>query len=191
MSSAQNIGFAWRRAAIIVFPEIDLSSATNALGTWRDNKSLTTFNNIDLSNATDLRQTWYGCSALNSFNNINLGGGTNYLETLRLCTSLDSVNVTAWGTPTSINSIHQNCTNLKYTTIYNCNMTSCIDIDLAFYLTTLSTGNYDQILLSWSAQTVLTNRSFLTSSKYSSAGLVGRNILTGTYTWSITDGGLE
>ncbi|MFH0870092.1 MAG: BspA family leucine-rich repeat surface protein [archaeon] len=61
-----------------------------------------------------------------------------------------------------------------------------------FYRVTLSTDNYDSLLLGWSNQTVKGNVTFHGgNSKYSSAGLVGRNILINDYDWKITDGSLE
>ena len=59
-----------------------------------------------------------------------------------------------------------------------------------FNMVTLSTENYDSILLGWSNQSVQDNVTFNAGySQYSSAGLVGRNILTDFYGWIITDGG--
>jgi hypothetical protein len=56
---------------------------------------------------------------------------------------------------------------------------------------TFSTTNLDNIYNAWSLQAVQSglNISFGTA-KYTLTGLVGRDILTGTYSWSITDGGL-
>lgn len=55
----------------------------------------------------------------------------------------------------------------------------------------LSTTNYDALLNSWAAQSVQSGVSFdAGNAKYSSIGLVGRNILTDTFGWVITDGGL-
>jgi surface protein len=57
----------------------------------------------------------------------------------------------------------------------------------------LSTPNYDSLLIGWASRTpVLKNNTVFSggNSKYSAAGLAGRNILTGTYNWTITDGGL-
>lgn len=56
----------------------------------------------------------------------------------------------------------------------------------------LSTVNYDSILISWSAQSLQTGVSVnFGSSTYTSGGAAeaGRNTLTTTYSWSITDGG--
>jgi surface protein len=60
-----------------------------------------------------------------------------------------------------------------------------------FTNTNLSTTNYDKLLIGWSNQSVQPGVSFGSSSTYTSAGLVGRNILTNaTNAWSITDGGM-
>jgi len=50
--------------------------------------------------------------------------------------------------------------------------------------------NYDGILNGWAAQTVKSSVSFHGgSSKYSTTGATGRGTLTGTYSWTIIDGG--
>lgn len=57
--------------------------------------------------------------------------------------------------------------------------------------TSLSSANYDAILNSWAAQSVQSNVTFRASpAKYTSAGAAARAVLTGTYGWTITDGGL-
>ena len=56
---------------------------------------------------------------------------------------------------------------------------------------TLSTINYDALLSAWSAEVLKTGVSFHAgSSKYCAAYAPNRSILTTTYTWTITDGGV-
>lgn len=55
----------------------------------------------------------------------------------------------------------------------------------------LSTANYDATLNGWSVQTVQTSVTLgAVGLGYSSTGQVGRDVLTGTYSWLISDGGL-
>jgi len=55
----------------------------------------------------------------------------------------------------------------------------------------LSTANYDAILIAWAAQTSHTGVPFHAGTAKYSAGTAAtaRGVLTGTYTWTITDGG--
>jgi hypothetical protein len=61
---------------------------------------------------------------------------------------------------------------------------------------TLSTTNYDALLNGWAYITggetaILSNVEFDGGdSQYTSAATTARGVLTGTYTWTITDGGL-
>jgi hypothetical protein len=55
---------------------------------------------------------------------------------------------------------------------------------------TLSTANYNSLLVGWAAQTVQPAVTFVAgNSHYDGAGVAAHNTLTGTYGWSITDGG--
>jgi len=74
----------------------------------------------------------------------------------------------------------------------NWNISNVTTMLSMFYGVTLSTSNYDAILNGWSAQSVQSGVSFNGgNSKYSSAALAARNILTGEpNNWSISDGGM-
>jgi hypothetical protein len=57
---------------------------------------------------------------------------------------------------------------------------------------TLSTTNYDALLIGWAAQNVLSNRTVnFGNSQYTAGGAAeaARNTLTTTYGWTISDGG--
>jgi hypothetical protein len=61
-----------------------------------------------------------------------------------------------------------------------------------FYGCTLSTANYDASLIAWSTGSPHSGITFSGgNSKYTTggAGQTARNTLTGTYGWTITDGG--
>jgi len=77
--------------------------------------------------------------------------------------------------------------------IGNWDTSQVTDMTYMFYnaANSMSTANYDSLLSGWSSRTQQNGVNFDADSfKYSSAGLAGRNILTGTYGWIITDGGL-
>ena len=58
-----------------------------------------------------------------------------------------------------------------------------------FFGDTLSNANYDALLNGWSSRAQQRYVELTGSSKNTSAGLAGRNILTSSYGWSISDGG--
>jgi hypothetical protein len=59
-----------------------------------------------------------------------------------------------------------------------------------FSSVTLPTATYSAILVGWAAQVVKTGVTFTGGlSKYDASGATARATLTGTYTWTITDGG--
>ncbi len=73
------------------------------------------------------------------------------------------------------------------------NLRKVSDMTDMFIGVTLSTANYDNLLIGWAAQTLKSTVVFNGgNSKYSSgAAAAARAVLTGTYGWTITDGGQE
>ena len=57
----------------------------------------------------------------------------------------------------------------------------------------MSTANYDATLIGWAAQApnIQSNVVFSLGPKYTSAAQSARDLLTGTYGWTISDGGLQ
>ncbi len=75
--------------------------------------------------------------------------------------------------------------------IGNWNIESLLWADRMFDNTGLSTPNYDALLNGWAAKTVENNVKFSGgNSKYSNAATAARATLTGTHSWTITDGGM-
>ncbi|MBV1881768.1 MAG: BspA family leucine-rich repeat surface protein [Pseudomonadales bacterium] len=61
-----------------------------------------------------------------------------------------------------------------------------------FFGATLSTPNYDALLIGWSERTLQDSVSFSAgNSTYSSAVLSAREVLTNSFNWTVTDGGSE
>jgi surface protein len=72
------------------------------------------------------------------------------------------------------------------------NISQVTDMSYMFVDSGLSTANYDAILTGWSSQSVQYNVTLDAGTiQYSCAGEVGRDVLTGTYGWSISDGGIN
>ena len=73
----------------------------------------------------------------------------------------------------------------------NWNVSNVILMENMFYGVTLSTLNYDHLLLGWSQLTLQTGVSFHAgNSKYSGAAADARQFIITNFTWTITDGGL-
>uniref|UniRef100_UPI0012EBA3A6 BspA family leucine-rich repeat surface protein n=1 Tax=Psychromonas hadalis TaxID=211669 RepID=UPI0012EBA3A6 len=72
------------------------------------------------------------------------------------------------------------------------NISAVTNMDDMFAGVTLSTENYDALLNAWSLQLPLFDfvKFSAGSSQYSASAQVARDILTGTYFWNISDGGV-
>jgi len=76
--------------------------------------------------------------------------------------------------------------------IGNWNVSNVIDMDDMFNNVTLSISNYNNLLIGWSNLNLQNNINFNAgNSKYSSQAIEARSILIDTYSWNITDGGLQ
>jgi surface protein len=151
---------------------------------------------------------------------LDLIGTTNLGNTFRDCTSLESVNrVNEWDTSSVTDMSYMFCsaaafnqdignwdtssvTGMQYMfynalafdqDLGNWDISSVTGMSYMFDSITLSTANYDNILIGWAAQTVKPGVSFGAGySKYTSGGAAeaARGTLTGApNNWIITDGG--
>ncbi|MGX5174215.1 BspA family leucine-rich repeat surface protein [Aliikangiella sp. IMCC44653] len=74
----------------------------------------------------------------------------------------------------------------------NWDVSAVNDMTNMFANVTLSTANYDALLSSWSVQSLQNNVVFNAgNSTYSAFSQGARDTLTGTYSWTVTDGGVE
>lgn len=72
----------------------------------------------------------------------------------------------------------------------NWNVSNVTDMSGMFSGVTLSTANYDNLLIGWSSLTLYPNVWFDGgNSRYSDAGAAARQSIIDTYAWHITDGG--
>ena len=86
-----------------------------------------------------------------------------------------------------------NCTSLKQSLV-NFKFNAATNINLLLGACNINTGstttNYDNTLVAWAASAPPSGLIFQANNcKYSDTGKAGRDILTGTYGWTITDGG--
>jgi len=141
-------------------------SVTNMEGMFASNRvfngDITTWNT---SNVTNMRIMFYQCEVFNqSIGFWNVSNVTD-MDFMLLNSSFDQ-NLEFWS-PTSLLTANA-------------------------MLGTISITNYNSLLNGWSEKTLQNNVEFgASSSKYTVVGQSGRNVLTGTYNWTIIDGGLQ
>ena len=72
-------------------------------------------------------------------------------------------------------------------------ISSCTTMSQMIQGSGMSTANYDATLIGWAAQApnIQSNVVFSLGPKYTSAAQSARDLLTGTYGWTISDGGLQ
>ncbi len=157
-------------------------------GAWSFNQPL---NNWNTSSVTTMRGLFYYASSFNqSLNNWN----TSSVITMKgMFYGASSFNqpLNSW----NVSSV----TNMNYmfygASSFNQDLSSwdvsrVLDMDYMFGVITLSTSNYDDLLINWSQQSLQSNVLFHGGySKYSSAAASARKHIIDTFNWIITDGG--
>lgn len=124
-------------------------------------------NDWDMSKVTNIANMFQGATSFNQpLNNWNTGKVTNMLSMFYNTATFDQ-DLSSW------------------------NVANVTTMNSMFNGSNLSTTNYDLLLNSWSTQTVKNNVLFgVGATQYTIAASSARNILTSTYNWTITDGGL-
>jgi len=143
----------------------DVGSVTNFQGTFQEiswNPNISTW---DVSSATNMRQMF----ALNDSANIDLSNWdvssvTNMIQMFKTATSFDQ-DLSDW------------------------DVSAVTHMDYMFFQTGLSIDNYDSTLIGWASQSLQNGVNFHAGNSKYCAGEAARQTLTGTYNWSITDGG--
>ena len=178
------------------FDDLDTSNVTNMAAMFRDASIFSGgVRNWNTSNVTNMNATFRGA---NSFNDdIDNWDVSNVIDMNSMFNNSKSFNqdISSWDTSSvtsmaamffAATAFNQNIGNLNVS-----NVTNMINM---FFNVKLSTANYDALLNGWAAQSVQSNVTFHGgNSQYSTAGQVGRDILTNApNNWIITaDGGLE
>jgi hypothetical protein len=124
-------------------------------------------NHLDVSSVTSLEDTFNNCSAFNQpLNSWDTGLVEETISTFQNCTSFDQ-DLGGW------------------------DVTAVFDATTMFSGATLSTANYDALLIGWEGQLVMNFVPFHGGSSTYSAGAAAtaRANLIADHTWSITDGG--
>jgi surface protein len=176
---------------------------TSMMNAFRSCTALRTVPNLnawDMSAITTFQSMFVFCTFFNQdISGWNTSSATN-LQSMFQSASAFNQNISSWNT--------SNVTNMSTmffsATSFNQNLGAWNITKLVsgasggtgmFTNATLSNANYNGLLAGWGAQVPLTNVTFSGgNSHYDSTsggynGTAGRAVLTGTYTWTITDGG--
>jgi gliding motility-associated-like protein len=143
----------------------DVGAVTNFQGTFQEiswNPNVSTW---DVSSATNMRQMFaLNDSISQDLSNWDVSSVTNMIQLFKTATSFDQ-DLSDW------------------------DVSSVTNMDYMFYQTGLSTENYDSTLIGWSIQTLQNGVNFHAGNSKYCVGETARQTLTGTYNWSIIDGG--
>ncbi|QAA80657.1 BspA family leucine-rich repeat surface protein [Aequorivita sp. H23M31] len=146
----------------------------------------------DVGNVTDMEQMFHGATIFNqdlgAWNVSNVTNMNNMLATaMKFNQDISNWNVS-------------NVTNMR-SMFFHANrfdqnlgawdVSNVTDMTNMFVNVTLSTSNYDALLNGWSALPLKSNVKFHAGLSKYCAGEPGRNILTGTFNWTIIDGGMD
>jgi surface protein len=147
--------------------------------------------NWDVSSVTDMSNMFDNATSFNNpVNNWDVSNVTNMRRIFRAATSFNNpVNNWDVSSVTDMNNLFYNATAVNPNTS-NWNVSSVTDMRRMFENTNLSVQNLTDCYENWSLLTLQNNVGFSAgTTKYNSTGQSGRDILTNTYSWNITDGG--
>jgi surface protein len=147
---------------------------------------------LDISGVTNMYRMFSGCAALNSdFSGLDVSGVANLSYMFFGCTAFTS-DLSAWNVAnvTDLSGMFYNAAAFT-SNVGGWNVTNCTNFSAMFLGTALTTPHYDSLLIGWSQLTLGLYKVFHAgTAKYSpGAATTARGVLTGTYLWSITDGG--
>jgi hypothetical protein len=182
------------------FPSLDTSKGTNFTSAWYGCSGLTSFPALNAGLGTDFTNAWYGCSGLTSFPSVNISSGIIFYQTWYGCSGLTSFPALDTSKGTTFAFAWQGCTGLGGYAFPALDMhlmsngASCFAgwaMSKPAYnaiLDQLANGNGGSIPANTTTSTVFSGG----NSRYDTGppdGVAARLVLTGTRTWTITDGG--
>jgi surface protein len=146
----------------------------------------------DVSNATEMSSMFENANAFNQdISNWDVSKVTKMNSMFNKATAFNQ-DISSWdvGSVTKMSYMFFNATAFNQN-IGGWNVSSVTEMFQMFYGATLSTDNYNNLLIGWAGQTINNGVNFHGgNSKYSpGAAADARAVLTGTYGWTITDGG--
>ena len=178
----QNIG-SWNTNSVTnMYAMFAGASAFNQnIGSWNTNS------------VTNMEYTFYLASAFNqNIGSWNTNSVTNMYAMFDGASAFNQ-NIGSWNTNsvTDMSSMFAGASAFNQN-IGSWNVNSLVSAQSMFSGITLSPQNYDALLNGWGNSNPKPQKGVVFgggNSKYTYYGLTGRNILTGTYNWAITDGG--
>ena len=175
---------------------LDITGTTTMASAFNGCSSMTTFhsiNHVDTSNVTVMSFMFKGCSNFDqSLSNLNTSKVTTMRDMLNACSKFNhSLSYFNTAKVTTMQGMLYSCTVFDQSLAsFNVGLiTTAISM---LSNVTLSTANYDALLISWAAQTVKANVPFTGGNATYSAGAAttAHDVLTDPpNSWSITDGG--
>lgn len=150
--------------------------------------------NWDTSNVANMYNTFYDAESFNQdISNWNTSKVTTMNQMFYKAYNFNQ-DISSWDTSKVSNMYRMfySATNFNQN-IGSWNVSMVADMNSMFSNSALSTSNYDSILIGWASLPYLQSGvSFGTgTTKYSSIAVSARNILINTYSWTVTDGGLQ
>ena len=184
------------------------------------NLVLTATDSLDLTGTTSLYQAFYQCESLGSIGSMNNWDVSSVTDMDWMFTYDDDLNmpIGSWDVSSvttmrymflGASSFNQpldtwdvsSVTNMHYMFISadafnqplgSWDVSSVTDMSGMFYTVTLSTPNYDDLLVGWSQLPLQSNVQFHGGySKYGELGLAARAYIIATFGWTISDGGFD
>ncbi|MDY0102309.1 MAG: BspA family leucine-rich repeat surface protein [Lentimicrobium sp.] len=148
--------------------------------------------NWDVSNVTNMCSMFAGCLLFNQDISSWEVSNVEDMSYMFVNCGLFNQNIGSWDVSNVANMsfMFVNCLSFNQD-IGSWNVTSVTNMTDMFKEVTLSTANYNNLLIGWAGQTVNNGVNFHGgNSKYSpGAAATARGVLTSTYNWTITDGG--
>ena len=147
----------------------------------------------DLSQVTSMIAMFFGASAFNQdLSNWDVSN-VNSMRLMFSGASAFNQNLNSWDV-SNVNSMKQMFSGASAFNqdLGNWDVSGVTDMKDMFKDVTLSTANYDALLLSWSVRSLQSDVNFSAgNSTYSSSSQGARDTLTNVYNWAVTDAGVE
>ena len=171
----------------------DVSSVTNMNGMFRDSKSFNqALNSWDVSSVTNMSAMFAGAEAFNqALNNWDVSSVTQ-MSIMFASSTVFNQDISSWDV-SSVTIMNQMfLATIEFNQdLSNWDVSSVTDMESMLVGTSLSTDNYDELLIGWCNLPLQQSVVFgLGDIKYSSLATAARDVLTNTYGWIITDGGV-
>lgn len=194
-----NVTAAFGGCANVVFTALDAINLTG-ISTFADLfnysgnfASIPNIGNWNISAVTSLSYCFKNCVKFNQdLSKWNTANVTTMANMFSGAAAFNQ-NIGNWNTAnvTDMSSMFNSATAFDQN-LGNWNISSLVNATEMFRYKSLSTANYDALLIGWASQApnIQSGVPFHGgSSKYSDAAVAARNTLTSTYGWTITDGG--